>query len=150
MDLFDNDSNELDEIAKSPREEIIKMLMYSQDTDKKQVQVVSIYGFGGLGKTSMAKAVCRQIVNIFQCRAFVSMSSTDDNEGIIKSILDQVRCPYSSLLGECVGQKLIDQLIGILKTFLQDKRYKLNSTFHIYSTPTQHLLLFLWYFSARD
>ncbi|OEL15664.1 Disease resistance protein RGA2 [Dichanthelium oligosanthes] len=61
----------------SPREEIIRMLMHGQDTGKQQPQVVSIYGIGGLGKTY-------------------------DNEGIIKSIFDQVRRPYSSL-GECAG-----------------------------------------------
>lgn len=107
-----------------PREEIIKMLMRGQDTGTKQLQVVSICGIGGLGKTSIARAIYRQIGNQFKCCAFVSVSQRHaDNEGmIIEDIFDQVGRPYPSFK-EDVSQQPIEQLIAQLKEFLQDKRY---------------------------
>ncbi|CAL5010164.1 unnamed protein product [Urochloa decumbens] len=122
VDLFNNDIGLVG--IQSPREEIIKKLMHSQDTGKQQLQVVSICGIGGLGKTSIAKAVYTQIRNQFKCCAFVPVSQRPaDNEGIIKEIFDQFGCPYPSSLEEGVIQHPNDQLIGKLKEFLQDKRY---------------------------
>ncbi|XP_066353731.1 disease resistance protein RGA2-like isoform X2 [Miscanthus floridulus] len=113
--VFPENDSELVGIEK-PREEIIKMLMCGQDTGKKQLQVVSICGIGGLGKTSIAKAIYEQIRNQFECCAFVLVSQRHaDNKGIIEDIFDQVGCPYPS-------QQPIEQLIAQLKEFLQDKR----------------------------
>jgi hypothetical protein len=131
VDLFNDDSELIG--TESPREEIIKMLL-GQDSGKQQLQVVSICGIGGLGKTTVAKAVCRQIANQFDCHAFVSVSQgPSDNEGIIKHIFDQVHCPYP-ILEECVSQQLIDRLIGKLKEFLQDKRCKFYLSYYGTST----------------
>ncbi|CAO2168062.1 unnamed protein product [Urochloa humidicola] len=101
------------------------MLMHGHDTGKQQLQVVSIYGIGGLGKTTIAKAVYGQIQNQFKCCAFVPVSQKiAEDKGIIKEILDQFDCPYLSSLEEGVSQQLNDdELISKLKEFLQDKRY---------------------------
>ncbi|CAL5004045.1 unnamed protein product [Urochloa decumbens] len=116
VDLFNNDIGLVG--THRPREGIINMLMHGQDTGKQQLQVVSICGVEGLGKTSIAKAVYGQIRNQFKCCAFVPVSQRPaDNEGIIKEIFDQFG------LEEGVSQHPNDQLIGKLKEFLQDKRY---------------------------
>jgi hypothetical protein len=126
-----------------PREEIIKMLIRGQGTGKEQLQVVSICGIGGLGKTSIAKAIYKQIRNQFERHAFVLVSQRHaDNKGNIEDIFDQVGCPYPNFKGiikdifdqvgcpypsfeEDVSQQPIEQLITQLKEFLQAKRYKL-------------------------
>ncbi|RLN41232.1 putative disease resistance protein RGA3 [Panicum miliaceum] len=107
----------------SPRDQIIEMLMNGRHTDKQQLQVVSIYGIGGLGKTTIAKSVGRQISNRFDCCAYVSVSQRPEDigdivsMGIMKSIIEQVRCPYPNL------QDNLQVMINILKQFLEDKRY---------------------------
>ncbi|XP_025795786.1 uncharacterized protein LOC112875982 isoform X2 [Panicum hallii] len=121
VDLF-NDDSELVGIE-SPREQIIKMLMEGRHTDKQQLQVVSIYGIGGLGKTTIARSVYRQISNQFECCAQVSVSERPDIVGIMKSIIDQVRCPYSSMEEFSNMQDNLQVIINVLKEFLEDKRY---------------------------
>lgn len=68
MDLLNNDDRKLVGIE-SPREEVIKMLMHGPATGKEppQVEVVSICGIEGSGKTSVANAVYEHIANQFEC-----------------------------------------------------------------------------------
>jgi putative protein kinase ArgK-like GTPase of G3E family len=54
----------------APREELVSLLMDSEKT----VKVVSIVGFGGLGKTTLAKQVYDQIRGQFDYKAFLSVS----------------------------------------------------------------------------
>ncbi|RLN18932.1 Disease resistance protein RPM1 [Panicum miliaceum] len=121
VDLF-NDDSELVGIE-SPREQIIEMLMQGRHTDKQQLQVVSIYGIEGLGKTNIARSVYRQISNRFECCAQVSVSERPDIVGIMKSIIDQVRCPYSSVEEFSNMQDNLQVIINVLEEFLEDKRY---------------------------
>ncbi|KAM0833094.1 hypothetical protein ACQ4PT_064484 [Festuca glaucescens] len=53
-----------------PKEELVSLLMDSH----KKLRVVSIVGFGGLGKTTLAKQVYDKIGGQFYCKAFVSVS----------------------------------------------------------------------------
>lgn len=129
MDLF-NDDSELVGIE-SPREQIIEMLMQGRHTDKQQLQVVSIYGIGGLGKTTIARSVYRQISNRFECCAQVSVSERPDIVGIMKSIIDQVRRPYSSMEEFSNMQDNLQVITNVLKEFLEDKRY--SNTLGAYS-----------------
>jgi CO dehydrogenase nickel-insertion accessory protein CooC1 len=72
-----------------PQSEIIKLLLEG-DGDPGQLKVVSIVGFGGLGKTTFTNQVHAKIKNEFDCTAFVSLSTSPDMPKILKDILPRV------------------------------------------------------------
>ncbi|KAL6639085.1 hypothetical protein ACP70R_022815 [Stipagrostis hirtigluma subsp. patula] len=97
-----------------PREEIIEWLM--EDDSTKGLKVVSIVGFGGLGKTTLAKQVQNKIKGQFTCTAFVPVSRSPNITKILTDILKEfgVRADSSDDAR---------QLIEKLRAYLQDKRY---------------------------
>ncbi|XP_066305854.1 disease resistance protein Pik-2-like isoform X2 [Miscanthus floridulus] len=52
--------------------------------------VLSIIGFGGVGKTTIATALYRRVSNEFDCRALVTVSQNYDEDAVLSSILNQV------------------------------------------------------------
>jgi len=101
-----------------PREEIIKRLMGEDDRHcSRQCKVLSIVGFGGLGKTTLANQVYSKIKNEFECTAFVTVSRTPHMPKILKDILSGVG--YRDTEMEDDVQKLIE----ILRATLNNKRY---------------------------
>ncbi|CAL4905783.1 unnamed protein product [Urochloa decumbens] len=100
-----------------PREEIIDWLNMEDDCAQ-QLKVVSIVGFGGLGKTTLVNQVHEKIKGQFHCSCFVPVSR---NPNIAKILAD--------MLKELKDQSCVDpsdderQLIGKLRAFLKDKRY---------------------------
>uniref|UniRef100_A0A0E0J591 Rx N-terminal domain-containing protein n=1 Tax=Oryza nivara TaxID=4536 RepID=A0A0E0J591_ORYNI len=52
--------------------------------------VLSVLGFGGVGKTTIATALYRQLGYQFDRRAMVTVSQSSDVEAILRSILEQV------------------------------------------------------------
>ncbi|KAK3159839.1 hypothetical protein QOZ80_1BG0051690 [Eleusine coracana subsp. coracana] len=101
------------------RDEVIKIL--SSDESEVDVQTVSIVGFGGLGKTTLARAVFDKIKLQFNCSAFVSVSKNPDITRIFKKILYQLDGEKFSDINEAVRD--YDQLVHDLKEFLHNKRY---------------------------
>jgi disease resistance protein RPM1 len=104
------------------KEEVITRLTMGDDEHKKRI--VSIAGFGGLGKTTLAKAVYNDIGGQFGCKAFVSVSRNPDVKKIFKDILyeldkEKFKEIHSTMLGD---KHLIDEVIE----FIQNKRYVLN------------------------
>lgn len=101
-----------------PRDKVIKMLAEGRGT-MAQLNVVSIVGFGGLGKTTLANEVYQKFEGQFEYRAFVSVSQKPDMKKILRSILCQYSCR------ECGGSEAWDeqQLINTIRQFLKDKRY---------------------------
>ncbi|KAF8715970.1 hypothetical protein HU200_026936 [Digitaria exilis] len=57
--------------------------------------VLSIVGFGGVGKTTIATALYHKFRDQFEHRAIVTVSQSSDIEGILSKILSQVK-PHSS------------------------------------------------------
>ncbi|TVU31426.1 hypothetical protein EJB05_23110, partial [Eragrostis curvula] len=98
-----------------PRENLIKLL----DDGEPALKVISIVGFGGLGKTTLAKEAYKKIFVKFDCHALVSVSQKPDVRKILWSILSQVRNPNYANTNPCDEEWLINALRG----FFKHKRY---------------------------
>ncbi|XP_044949062.1 disease resistance protein RGA5-like [Hordeum vulgare subsp. vulgare] len=103
------------------RELVETMTEEVDEASKQQLKIVSIVGFGGLGKTTLANAVYQKLKSQFDCGAFVSVSLNPNMEKIFKNILHQLdKHRYSSINEAMWGEA---QLIGELRDFLLNKRY---------------------------
>jgi disease resistance protein RPM1 len=87
----------------------------------KQPKILSIVGFGGLGKTTLAKAIYDKVRSDFDCTAFVSVSRSPDIKKVFKDLMFEVdKQKYMSLSGATLDEK---QLIDQLQESLGAKRY---------------------------
>ncbi|CAL4981369.1 unnamed protein product [Urochloa decumbens] len=73
-----------------PAEQLTALLMHEECVQNQQLMVVSIFGAGGLGKTTLANSVYQRLVVEFHSHAFVSVSLKPDIKKIFSSILRQV------------------------------------------------------------
>ena len=99
----------------APREEIIRLLK----CEEKQHKVVSIYGIGGQGKTTLAMEVYHKITEAFDCQAFMSVSQTPDMKRLLRDILSQIS---KSDFDQSQMLETVEQLIRTVKECLKDKR----------------------------
>ncbi|CAN6272171.1 unnamed protein product [Urochloa humidicola] len=95
------------------RDEVIKILMEGNELSKQQDKIVSIVGFGGLGKTTLANVVYEKLRAQFDCSAFVSASQTPDMVKLFKDMFYQFAYNAASI-------NVIDEL----RDFLRDRRYE--------------------------
>ncbi|KAF7110689.1 hypothetical protein CFC21_110770 [Triticum aestivum] len=90
-----------------PRDDLIKRLADGDDcVSKQQLKILSIFGFGGLGKTTLAKAVYDKIQAEFVCKAFVSVGQNPNLKNVLIGILlriDEDSCANATLLDERCG-----------------------------------------------
>ena len=108
-------------------DELIKTLEEENEVSMQQHgKIVSIVGFGGLGKTTLANAVYEKIRARFDCSAFVSVSQTPNLKKLFKGLL------YN--LGKNINEETLDesQLIKVLREFLQEKRYEIIPSVNLY------------------
>ena len=97
------------------RDELIKMLMVEgSQVSKKQEKIVSIVGFGGLGKTTLANVVYENLRAQFDCSAFVPVSQAPDMEKIFNNLLYQLGKRNNATINNAIDE---------LREFLQEKRY---------------------------
>nr|AAT38409.1 LZ-NBS-LRR class [Aegilops tauschii] len=102
--------------------DIVKMLMEGDEVFKKQPKMISIVGFGGLGKTTLANVVYEKLRGDFDCGAFVSVSLNPDMKKLFKSLLYQIdKVNYKNIMDESAWSDT--QLISEIRDFLRDKRY---------------------------
>ncbi|XP_066339679.1 disease resistance protein RGA5-like isoform X2 [Miscanthus floridulus] len=99
--------------------ELIKRL----NIDAEQRLVVSIQGPPGVGKTTLAKHVYREVEGQFECRAFVRASKMPDTRRLLGNIISQIQGHHQRPPDGLPVQELID----ILRTHLQQKRLRYNN-----------------------
>ncbi|XP_044452833.1 disease resistance protein Pik-2 isoform X2 [Triticum aestivum] len=102
--------------------DIVRMLTEGEEVFKKQLKMISIVGFGGLGKTTIANVVYEKLRGDFDCRAFVSVSLNPDMKKLFKSLLHQLgKGKYNNIMDESAWSET--QLINEIREFLRNKRY---------------------------
>jgi Holliday junction resolvasome RuvABC ATP-dependent DNA helicase subunit len=101
----------------APRDELVKWLR-TESESAHQPKVASIVGYGGLGKTTLAKQVYDKLGANFECRAFVSISRNPDMAKILSSVLSQIQNKTEVHASSEDLQNIIDQI----REFLKDKR----------------------------
>ncbi|KAF7105598.1 hypothetical protein CFC21_106387 [Triticum aestivum] len=67
--------------------------------------VVSLLGFGGVGKTTIAMALYRDFRNEFDCRASVTVSQNFDEDEILRDVLGQIKPANSQIKPKEEGQE---------------------------------------------
>lgn len=104
-----------------PRDELIQQIMDEADVSAQELKVLSIIGFGGLGKTTLAIQIYRKLEGQFQRPAFVSVSQKPNIRKILGNILSQA----GYVAPKETNMEMWDEaeLISTLQEFLRDKRY---------------------------
>ncbi|KAI4968757.1 hypothetical protein ZWY2020_046087 [Hordeum vulgare] len=97
---------------------LMELLSNKDDVSNKKLKIVSVVGFGGLGKTTLVKTVYDKIKGDFDCRAFVSVGRKADPRKVLMDILLDLDVGGSQLI-------LLDetQLVKKLREYLEGKRY---------------------------
>ncbi|XP_062204304.1 disease resistance protein RGA5-like [Phragmites australis] len=104
----------------APSGHIIHMLTEGDNSSAHRRKVVSIVGFGGLGKTTLAKQVFDRIPGEFDCKAFVPVSRKPDINKVLRDILlDFGSGDKLDELRQFDRRQLMDKLRG----YIRKKRY---------------------------
>ncbi|CAL5047591.1 unnamed protein product [Urochloa decumbens] len=103
------------------KQEVIMRLTKGDDGNQRQ-RIVSIVGFGGLGKTTLAKAIYDEIKGEFNCTAFVSVSSNPDTDKLLRNMLYDLD---KKKFKDDIQNTILDEthLINLVREFLRNKRY---------------------------
>ncbi|CAO2151141.1 unnamed protein product [Urochloa humidicola] len=102
-----------------PRTELLELLNSSIEGQAEQLNVISIVGFSGLGKSTLAKALydCPEVVSQFPCRAWVMASEhRGNNKGLLTAFLQKLR-PVTPASDD------VHQLRDHITNYLNTKRY---------------------------
>jgi disease resistance protein RPM1 len=104
------------------RVELINMLNKGDDAvSKKKLKSISVVGVGGLGKTTLAKALYDKIKVEFECCAFVSVGQNPEVKKVLKDILLELDKQRFKDIHNLIRDE--KQLIDLILEFLDNKRY---------------------------
>uniref|UniRef100_A0ACD5TCY4 Uncharacterized protein n=1 Tax=Avena sativa TaxID=4498 RepID=A0ACD5TCY4_AVESA len=99
-----------------PRDELVKWL---NEKEGESLRFVSVVGYGGLGKTTLASQIRIKLGATFECGAFVSISRKPDIKAILRSILSQITKQDNAYSGLDDIYLIMDKI----REFLQNRRY---------------------------
>ncbi|TVU24889.1 hypothetical protein EJB05_27353, partial [Eragrostis curvula] len=125
---IDDIRNILDEVTligiHKPKGKLISMLSSSQGdqaASNKKVKIVSVVGVGGLGKTTLVKAVYDEIISQYNCGAFVLVGRQPDLRKVLRDVLIKLNKKYMNW----ANMAILDEglLIDELREYLGSKRY---------------------------
>ncbi|RLN32913.1 hypothetical protein C2845_PM03G12040 [Panicum miliaceum] len=99
------------------------LVQWLMEENLQQLRVMSIFGFGGLGKTTLAMTIYQSLCaegGCFQCQAFVTVSQRFDVKVLMRDILLQIIQPVyqkgsHALTG--AGQASTEDLLGGMETW---------------------------------
>ncbi|BAT17378.1 Os12g0516300 [Oryza sativa Japonica Group] len=103
-----------------PKNELTKQLLEYDGSSSQQSNIISIVGFGGLGKTTLANSLFQELKAKFDSYCFVSVSLNPDINKILKNILLQLDEKMYSHIDETWETK---QLIDKIRDFLNNRRF---------------------------
>ncbi|KAI3437007.1 uncharacterized protein J3R85_005731, partial [Psidium guajava] len=104
-----------------PRNQLVEWLV-SEDS---KLEVTSIVGMGGLGKTTLAKKVFDSAVvkNHFASHAWIAVSRWFDVEDLLRDMIEQLFEEMKIPVPHGVGTMNVDRLKAFTNAFLQQRRY---------------------------
>ncbi|KAM3195349.1 hypothetical protein ACQJBY_071458 [Aegilops geniculata] len=103
------------------RDELIKTLICEDVSSEEQLKIISIFGVGGLGKTTLTKVVYEKIKAQFDCAAFIPVGQNPDIRKVFKDLLYELdEEKFKDIHNTTRCEKL---LIKQISEFLMDKRY---------------------------
>nr|AVR54609.1 PM21 [Dasypyrum villosum] len=97
-----------------PKKELVSWLTDTQE----KLKVVAIVGFGGLGKTTLAKQVYDTIGGQFSCKIFLSVSQRPDMSSLLRGLQSEFK-----MREELTHAHEMQHIIGRLREYLTHKRY---------------------------
>nr|AVR54590.1 PM21 [Dasypyrum villosum] len=97
-----------------PKKELVSWLTDTQE----KLKVVAIVGFGGLGKTTLAKQVYDTIGGQFSCKIFFSVSQRPDMSSLLRGLQSELK-----MAEELTQPHEVQHIIGRLREYLTHKRY---------------------------
>jgi disease resistance protein RPM1 len=103
------------------RDKLIQVLSVTGDVPDRSFKTVSVFGSGGLGKTTLARKVYEKLRVEFDCCAFVSVGKNPGINKIFEDVLFELdQKKYGNIYKTARDEK---QLIDLLRRFLENKRY---------------------------
>ncbi|CAL5008115.1 unnamed protein product [Urochloa decumbens] len=122
-----------------PMKHIIELLTMENKASSAQLKVLSIVSCGGIGKTTIANQVYKNVKGQFSCGAFVSVSQNPDVKKLLRDIAKEVGVTDNIL--DANEKRLIDKLREHLqdKSFEDSKRLLLKRAFGSESLSCTHL-----------
>ncbi|KAM0874248.1 hypothetical protein ACQ4PT_037553 [Festuca glaucescens] len=102
-----------------PIDELMKRLFEGSDVPERKLKTVSIVGFGGLGKTTLAKALYDKLTKKFDCGVFLPVGQNPDMKKVLGDILHELGLQTYNVSSAMDVRQLINQV----QKFLADKRY---------------------------